>query len=257
MCAQRSAYGAALLARLVKSVVAVESDAALAAAADQALKHLGVGNVTQHVGKMEDGAAASAPYDVVVIEGAVRQVPQTILDQIDEAEGKEARVARPGDRDQEQGRLAALEPSFDLRLDGPAVEVTWQNIEGLNLRYYAMDVELLFSRNPFVQQFRGQFSAIRPNQSQDLQLPEGKKTLQAPLPESLSRTLGELRTERDLLGRVLDGMAEGVLVLDAQGTATVRRLDVHVDQPTAFVDSPRGDLVVLSRAGDVLRITGG
>ena len=47
------------------------------------------------------------------------------------------------------------------------------------------------------------------------------------------------------------------LVLDAQGTATVRRLDIHVDQPTAFVDSPRGDLVVLSRAGDVLRITGG
>jgi protein-L-isoaspartate(D-aspartate) O-methyltransferase len=77
-------YGAALLARLVKSVVAVESDAALAAAADQALKQLGVGNVTQHVGKMEDGAAASAPYDVVVIEGAVRQVPQTILDQIAE-----------------------------------------------------------------------------------------------------------------------------------------------------------------------------
>jgi len=37
------------------------------------------------------------------------------------------------------------------------------------------------------------------------------------LAESLSRTLGELRRERDLLGRVLDGMVEGVLVVDAQG----------------------------------------
>src|SRR5690349_12817182 len=64
-------YGAALLARLVKSVVAVESDAALAGSADQTMKALNIANVTQHVGKAEDGAAASAPYDVVLIEGAV------------------------------------------------------------------------------------------------------------------------------------------------------------------------------------------
>ena len=77
-------YGAALLGRMVKSVVAVESDSALASAASQALSALGLANVTLHVGKMEDGAAASAPYDVVLIEGAVRQVPQTIIDQIAE-----------------------------------------------------------------------------------------------------------------------------------------------------------------------------
>ena len=107
---------------------------------------------------------------------------QTILDQIDEAEGKEAKVARPGDRDQEQGRLAALEPSFDLRLDGPAVEVTWQNIEGLNLRYYAMDVELLFSRNPFLQDFGGQFALIKPNDSAAVKLKgkQGKERIAIP-----------------------------------------------------------------------------
>jgi hypothetical protein len=33
-----------------------------------------------------------------------------------------------------------------------------------------MDVELLFSRNPFVQQFSGQFSSIKPNLSQDVTL---------------------------------------------------------------------------------------
>lgn len=47
------------------------------------------------------------------------------------------------------------------------------------------------------------------------------------------------------------------LVLDATGAAKVRDLGVHVDQPAAFVDSPRGDLLVVSRAGDVFRITGG
>ncbi len=39
-------YGAALLARLVKSVVAVESDAGLAGSADQTIKALGLANVT-------------------------------------------------------------------------------------------------------------------------------------------------------------------------------------------------------------------
>jgi hypothetical protein len=33
-----------------------------------------------------------------------------------------------------------------------------------------MDVELLFSRNPFVQQFSGQFSSIRPNHSETISL---------------------------------------------------------------------------------------
>ncbi len=75
-------YGAALLARMVKSVVAVESDTALAGAANQTIKELGIGNIAFHLGKMEDGAAASAPYDVVLIEGAVRQIPQSIIDQL-------------------------------------------------------------------------------------------------------------------------------------------------------------------------------
>jgi protein-L-isoaspartate(D-aspartate) O-methyltransferase len=88
-------YGAALLSRLVKSVVAVESDTGLAGVADQTLKQLGLGNITQHVGKMEDGAAATAPYDVVLVEGAVRQVPQTILDQIAEGGRLAAVIASP------------------------------------------------------------------------------------------------------------------------------------------------------------------
>ena len=77
-------YGAALLARLVKSVVAVESDPKLAGSADQTIKELGVGNVTRVAGKLEDGAPGTAPYDVILIEGAVRQIPQAILDQLAE-----------------------------------------------------------------------------------------------------------------------------------------------------------------------------
>ena len=77
-------YGAAILARLVKSVVAVEADAALAGAAHQTLRDLAVTNVQQVAGPAEQGSAASAPYDVILIEGAVGEVPKAIVDQLAE-----------------------------------------------------------------------------------------------------------------------------------------------------------------------------
>jgi protein-L-isoaspartate(D-aspartate) O-methyltransferase len=80
--ASGSGYGAALMAQLVKSVVAVESDAVLAAAAQSTARELGLGNIEQTVGSLEAGAAATGPYDVILIEGAVRQVPPAILEQL-------------------------------------------------------------------------------------------------------------------------------------------------------------------------------
>jgi protein-L-isoaspartate(D-aspartate) O-methyltransferase len=77
-------YGAALLARLVNSVVAAESDPALAAAAEQIARELGLSNVRQTVGSLEAGDSGSAPFNAILIEGAVRQVPQTIFDQLAE-----------------------------------------------------------------------------------------------------------------------------------------------------------------------------
>jgi protein-L-isoaspartate(D-aspartate) O-methyltransferase len=74
-------YGAALLSRLVKTVTAVESDPVLASAAEQAAKDLGVAGIRQIVGVLEQGAPPG-PYDVILIEGAVQLVPQTIFDQL-------------------------------------------------------------------------------------------------------------------------------------------------------------------------------
>ena len=77
-------YGAALLARLVKSVAAVESDPDLASAGAALTKDLALGEIKWISGKLEQGGPGSAPYDVVLIEGAVRQIPQAILDQMAE-----------------------------------------------------------------------------------------------------------------------------------------------------------------------------
>jgi len=77
-------YGAALLARLAKTVVAVESDDRLAGMAENAFKALGLTNIQLMIGRLEDGARELGPYNVILVEGEVRQIPQTLLDQLAE-----------------------------------------------------------------------------------------------------------------------------------------------------------------------------
>jgi protein-L-isoaspartate(D-aspartate) O-methyltransferase len=77
-------YGAALLASLVSSLVAVECDSALAGAAAETLRGLGITNVTPVMGPLEVGAPSHGPYDVVLIEGAVQHLPPALVDQLAE-----------------------------------------------------------------------------------------------------------------------------------------------------------------------------
>ena len=72
-------YSAALLARLAGSVVALEEDADLAAFARKALAGSGVEVVK---GALARGWPKSAPYDFILIDGAVEHVPQALADQV-------------------------------------------------------------------------------------------------------------------------------------------------------------------------------
>ncbi|MFT3968493.1 MAG: protein-L-isoaspartate O-methyltransferase [Sphingobium sp.] len=73
-------YAAALLAELGARVTALESDAALAAAARANLA--GKANVTVVEGPLEAGLASGAPYDLLFIDGAVEVLPETLTDQV-------------------------------------------------------------------------------------------------------------------------------------------------------------------------------
>ncbi len=77
-------YSSAILARLAARVTAVEPDAALAEAARATLTSLGVDNVTVVTGPLAAGHAASAPYDVIIIEGAVEFIPEALDKQLAE-----------------------------------------------------------------------------------------------------------------------------------------------------------------------------
>ena len=79
-----SGYSAAVLARVASTVVALESDAELAGRASANLASLGVDNVAVVTGALPAGDAAHGPYDVIMIQGQVPGIPDSLLKQLAE-----------------------------------------------------------------------------------------------------------------------------------------------------------------------------
>ena len=77
-------YSAAVLARLAGEVVALEEDAALAAAAVANLAALGAAHVRVVTGPLTAGAPQSAPYDVILLEGRSEVAPEALCEQLAE-----------------------------------------------------------------------------------------------------------------------------------------------------------------------------
>lgn len=98
-----SGYASAVVARLAQTVVALESDASLAEQATRTLESLGHDNAVVVTGDLDVGYPSEGPYDVIVVEGAVEEMPGALLDQLKDG-----------------GRLAAVEAGT------PAHAVVWR-----------------------------------------------------------------------------------------------------------------------------------
>lgn len=75
-------YSAAVIAHMAEAVIAVEEDEAMAIEAGEALNAAGADNVVVHVGPLSAGAPQHGPYDVIIIQGGVAEVPAAITDQL-------------------------------------------------------------------------------------------------------------------------------------------------------------------------------
>ena len=75
-------YGAAAMAQMAKSVVALECDETLAAQARTILAAQRVSNVAVVTGPLANGWAAEAPYAAILFAGAVPVIPAALLDQL-------------------------------------------------------------------------------------------------------------------------------------------------------------------------------
>jgi len=77
-------YSAAVLARLAEFVVAVEEDEALASDAQGLLSENGVDTAAVISGPLTEGAPDNGPYDIVMIEGGIEQLPSGLAEQVKE-----------------------------------------------------------------------------------------------------------------------------------------------------------------------------
>lgn len=108
-------YGSAVLSKLGAAVTALESDAGLAALARRNLA--GCGNVTVAEGPLEEGRRAGAPFDVILVEGRIAEIPAALTGQLADGGRLVAVVGESAVAKAQvvtmSGKAAALRSAFD------------------------------------------------------------------------------------------------------------------------------------------------
>lgn len=89
-------YASAVMARLAGTVIALDVDESLASEAEKALSDVGADNAIVVTGVLADGFSQQAPYDVILVGGAVDHLPQALADQLAEAGRIVGVVHEPG-----------------------------------------------------------------------------------------------------------------------------------------------------------------
>lgn len=135
-------------------------------------------------GDIKTAKAIAVKYEKYPVD-RWRKIFENVVQQVDEIGGGGAGVTDADDQNQNQTQLAATEPGFDFKVESGEVIVDYQNLSSIRVNYYEIDIELLFSRNPFVQNFSGGFSFIKPNHSDVIELAAARNSHKFTLPEKL------------------------------------------------------------------------
>lgn len=130
-------------------------------------------------GELGEARARATPHLTQPID-RWRERFAALVAMLDEVAGAAAAVVDERSREQVQATLAAKQPAFELAVDAAGVELTWQELGALELRYFAMDIELLFSRQPFVQADVSRFSFIEPGHRQQVTLTTSPQRVEWP-----------------------------------------------------------------------------
>ncbi len=155
-----------------------------------------------------------------------RNLFRNVLAQLDELEGSRGAVTDEADRSQKQGQLAATETAFELSVENRTVNVHYQNLGSVRVNYYLMDIELLFSRQPFVQQQSAQFAFIKANRSDEVKLPAGNAfSFELPAEFASSNVIVELVAEGVRKAQAYYAHALRIQMIEGYGQVNVARQD--------------------------------
>jgi protein-L-isoaspartate(D-aspartate) O-methyltransferase len=107
-------YSTAVLARLARSVIGLEPEPELAEAARRTLRELAIENATIVEGALADGAPEDGPYDVILLNGSVEEIPESLLTQLREG-GRLVAIRASGANKASPGKAYLF-----VRIDGEA-----------------------------------------------------------------------------------------------------------------------------------------
>jgi len=108
-------YSTAVLSHLARSVTAVEAEPELAAAARDNLLALGIVNATVLDGALVRGAPDAGPFDVILLNGRVPEVPDALLAQLKKG-GRLSAIIAAG----RAGRPSQGKATLFVKVDGEA-----------------------------------------------------------------------------------------------------------------------------------------
>ncbi len=130
-------------------------------------------------------------------------------------------------RQSQQSNLAAKAPAIDLTFQEGHLTLHHQNVKKVDVRYYLMDIELLFSRSPFVQQDGSALIAIQPNHKEAIDLGDGNGKREMVLPSQLANrnVLVEVNAGALSQSQVVYANSMKVTVVDSFGQLQVTSLE--------------------------------
>jgi len=158
-------------------------------------------------GRLDRARATAEPYrDYPVLEW--RRRFERLIAETDVAAGRDDPAGIPADE----------APALDLSVASGMVQLDYRNLAACTVRVYPLDVELLFSENPFLRPQEARLGITRPVLTETIALPEGETRHRFPLPRYLAH--------RDLM---VEAAARGLKrVHAAYGGALTVRLTEHL-----------------------------
>ena len=76
-------YSSAIISRLAETVISIEEDKELLDFSEDAVKNNGIDNIVFINNKMIEGCSDQGPFNAIIIEGAIDEVPPKILNQLE------------------------------------------------------------------------------------------------------------------------------------------------------------------------------
>lgn len=130
-------------------------------------------------------------------------------------------VADERDRQDEHARLAAAEPALDFMVEGDRLRITSRGLSRCELRGYLVDVELLFSMQPFLRDAGDRFAVIEPHHLELIELAGGEESVPLPAALRAKSAVIELRAQGAQKSQASSPATLSVHAVEAYGRLSV------------------------------------